>query len=174
MEKVHYNPEVLSIGDRIEYSDNLELDVIKYVGPTKIFSDTTVLNSGSFIGEIHLNPLASEGQPHLAVAKDFAAGALRGLWNVAYDCENDDEYLSDVVAFHGVSDIIRPTFAQTLRLPADSLTLYGNQEWMKRRLSLLRRDNHFRGTDKDVYELWLSRNQLISTRGRLGELYNRL
>jgi hypothetical protein len=174
MEKVRYNAEVLSMGDRVEYSDNLALDVMRYVGPTIVLPDKTVIDEGRYIGELHLNPIISDSKSNFAAAKEFTIEAVRGLWNLAYDCEND-EYLEDVIAFHGISDIIRPTFAQKLDFPDNCLTLYGDQEGMKKRLSALRTSDGQQNTRvKDVYELWLSRHQLMSKKQNFGAFYNKL
>jgi len=177
MEKIPYRTENSLAEDLIEYSENLILEVKKYSGSSKIFSDKTELDSGEYIGDIHVNPIVSNGTSDLHARRNFAAVAIKGLWNLAYDCEQDEEWLNDVAAFHCVSDIIRPTFAQALGFPDDSITLCKDQREMKKRLRKFRQEelkDNADGNIGDIYEVWLSRNQLISTKEKLGELYNKI
>ncbi len=170
--------KVTQAGDLLTYSDNLILIKNRYIGPSFRLPDNTSIHPGNFIGNLHLNPLMYQGDSDIAHARSFAREAVEGLCNLAEDCESNESEVQGIVAFHGISDIVRPSFAKSIGLPDSSLSLYKNQPRMKSRIVSFRQefyDSEYEGHQvKDIYELWLSRRELMSLTDNFGELLRRL
>jgi len=110
------------------------------------------------------------------MANQFSAEAVRGLCNLAYECGANSKPLNDVVAFRGISDVIRPSFVKRLSFPDDVIELYRNQNKMKKRIGKYRglySENMLDSNVKDVYEIWLSKKQLIANMNYLVDLYTK-
>jgi len=177
METLSITEDLISrFGDSVEYSTNLFVFKNRYLGPTKVLSDSTVVDPGEFIGNIHLQTINSDGPSSSAMASQFSAEAVRGLCNLAYECEVNGKPLNNVVAFRGISDVVRPSFVKRLGFPDDVIELYRNQNKMKKRIGKYRglySENMIDSNVKDVYEIWLSKMQLIANMNYLVDLYTK-
>jgi hypothetical protein len=170
--------KVTRVGDFVDYSDNLMLIKNRYIGPGLYLADNTLIHSGNIIGNLHLNPLLYQEHSDIAHARKFVREAVRGLFNLADDCESNESQVQGIVAFHGISDVIKPPFAKSIGLPDSSLSLYKNQSRMKSKIANFRQeywDSAYEDHQvKDIYELWLSRNELASLTSNFEELLSRL